>query len=211
MLHDIFAEKRSVNTVHVFESSATNPEYLIEMLDEASSQQVDDAVEVIDDNSAFDELRNVSGTSQINAPSSRSDTFYDGEPSTSIATTRSSRTAANERHTDNNPVELIAPDIFDISSGSETEQFRNHRKRRGGQGGSISALVDMQEKRMKLEETKISNEAELKKLEMANNLKVREMELQSKERIELARIKAEFEMTERLKKYELQLNAENSR
>lgn len=206
MLHDIFAEKRSVNTVNVLESSSADSDFLIEALDGVFPLDNVDAEYEVFDSSLANETHYVPGTSQNDQSS------YIELNNDLISTIRpTQRPSPRQRQASNDLTRMMSQDMMEFSSEAEANHLRSQRKRRCGQGGSLSTLVELQEKRIKLEETKVANDVELKKLEMEQNLKIREMELQSQERIEMARIRAEYEVTERIKRYELQLNAENSR
>lgn len=278
-LHQIFAEKRSVNTVHVIESSTHNAEDLIESLENTSvaadevvicdqyipvndmevgvfsreSQQVaeDDAPEgvgqeiaqgyveiqsrFVENENHFGDISNQSrptSTSRLLnhdlASSSRDngDSFGSNVETSFYGVNANVRRAMNNRSSSNSPsgamMTRFAPqnsgnqtptgisspssDIYDSPAACDFEETRTQRKRRNNQGGSLAMMVELQEKRLKLEEQRLENENSLKKAELDNNLTLKKMELESKERIELARIKAEFDMAERVKKYELELN-----
>lgn len=190
-LHDIFAEKRNVNPLHVLESSSTSTETLISTLDN------------IDDMIVYDETG-------------------DQEFSTTIVLTRENPTPPSTSHRNARVVEgsrtvedarideLLLDDVESTSGGTESRSQTRKRSNRSSAGGSLATLIDLQEKRIKLEETKYEKEVDLKKMELNNDLKIRELELQSKERIEMARIKAECETNERVKRYEIELKAQRN-
>ncbi|XP_055527699.1 uncharacterized protein LOC129720268 [Wyeomyia smithii] len=120
-------------------------------------------------------------------------------------------------------------------SGMDFTAFKNQLKKRplkrnkpSINSGSISLLVDIQEKKLKFEETKwnkqihmeeerlqlakvqAENEVELKKLELSHQLEIRKLELEKEERLATAKMNLDMEYMERIKKYELHLKANNN-
>lgn len=124
-------------------------------------------------------------------------------PSRSGTTAEVESTRVSEN--DNDEVPNAGGSFSDVLSGGRDDRS-NVRKRRVNQSGSLATLVDLQEKRIKLEEVKMEQEADLRKMEIEQKIKIREMEIKSNETIELARIKAEYEMKEKIKMFELQMN-----
>lgn len=137
--------------------------------------------------------------------------------------------------------QMISPDCDDATdpipstSGLNFTAFKDQLKRQPlkrskatSNSGSISLLVDIQEKKklnfeevkwkkqIQLEEERIQlarvqaeNEVELKKMEMMQQLEIKKLELERDERLAVTRMKLDVECMERVKKYELDLKANN--
>lgn len=174
-----------MNVVQVTDSSTIDPNDLIEQLDAAYDQLDEIEVDITDEASGY--VENNSGPSHL------------GTTEEVETTPRVSETNANDEGGS------VIGGFSDILSGGREERG-NVRKRRANQSGAIGTLVELQEKRIKLEEVRMEQEMDIKRMEMEQKMKIREMEVKSNERVELARIKAEFDMKERLKMFEMQMN-----
>ncbi|XP_062556350.1 uncharacterized protein LOC134221173 [Armigeres subalbatus] len=120
------------------------------------------------------------------------------------------------------------------TSGMNFMAFKNQLKKQPlkrnkatSNSGSISLLVDIQEKKLKFEETKwnkqmqleeerlqlakvqMENDIELKKIELQQQMEIRKLELDKEERLAVIRMKLDVECMERIKKYELDLKSNN--
>lgn len=206
-LHEIFAQKRSVNATTVVETSSENASSLIASLDGTENSVFVEAI--LNDRSYLNNIQTIPET-----VSETSTTINVIHPTNELSDARSS-------------IEVVVDDVL---LGNTSEQSRatkqtekNMRKRRDG--GSLATLIDLQEKRLRIEEGKIEkqvelerhsqeiqmirakNEVELKKLELEHQLKVKQMELESEERIAMAKLKMENDLLERLRKYEFNSNS----
>lgn len=135
---------------------------------------------------------------------------------------------SDKRDVDANPNDPPTPS----TSGMNFTAFKNQLKikpskknRPTSNSGCISLLVDIQEKKLKFEETKwnkqmqleeervqldrlrAENEMELKRMEMLQQLEMKKLELEKEERLAVTKMKLDAECSERVKKYELDLKA----
>uniref|UniRef100_A0A336JZG9 CSON005257 protein n=1 Tax=Culicoides sonorensis TaxID=179676 RepID=A0A336JZG9_CULSO len=158
-LHDIFAEKRSINTVNVVESSSIDSDALMQLLDsEGDSQQP----YVIEDDPSFHLDGSYSETSVI--VSGEQNDHLSQESCSIQQNDHLFQELANnyqQNTTSTSTTSVMSPIIPNFLSPSETEPQRSQKKRRVGQGGSLNTLVELQEKRLKLEELKMQSEIEL--------------------------------------------------
>lgn len=151
--------------------------------------------------------RNSSHHTSIVPPRFRS--YVHGDLRTDAPRPSSTGLSSNDNSSrSNSPVISVAADDDGIVIEADSRRsIYQPRKRRAG--GSLPAIMELQEKRLKIEEDKASNEIEIKKLELEQQFKVKQLEIESQERIAMAKIQMENDMMERVKKYELNLNAEH--
>lgn len=171
MLHEIFGQKKSVNPTSVVDSNIQNSNTIIESI-QVVQQSSDDfeSYEVLDDYSTFDQSNSnevqlpTSGSHNVPAttvipPIYRSFVLNSSQSSSVSPTIQSNERSNLQGSTTGSSSGATSPIIPLDETNNEPEIYRNSRKKRAS--GSLPALMEIQTKRLKLEEEKITKQFEI--------------------------------------------------